>query len=85
MAEPATPADENTFAIYALFCGVVGVLAAFLFGIGALFGVMAIVLGRAGLRPRPSVRERRTAARRSRGAGKLLSFFVGCPADLLAD
>jgi hypothetical protein len=62
MVEPPKPADENLLALYGLFCGVVAVPTAFLFGIGAFFGVMAIVLGRAALRPRAPVRERRGLA-----------------------
>jgi hypothetical protein len=50
MAEPTTPHDENTAALYSVFCGAIAVPTAFLFGIGALFGAMAIVLGRTGLR-----------------------------------
>jgi hypothetical protein len=50
MAEPTTPHDENTAAVYSLFCGVIAVPSSFLFGIGAMFGAMALVLGRTALR-----------------------------------
>ena len=49
MPEPTTPHDENTAALYSLFCGVIAVPTAFIW-VGALFGAMAIILGRAGLR-----------------------------------
>ena len=49
MPDPTDPADENSAALYSLFCGILAIPTAFLFGIGALFGVLAIVLGRAGL------------------------------------
>jgi hypothetical protein len=49
MADPTTPHDENSLAVYSVFCGAVAVVTAFLFGLGALFGVMAIVLGNGGL------------------------------------
>jgi hypothetical protein len=47
--DPTSPRDENTPAIYGLFCGVISIPTVFLFGIGALFGVIAILLGRQGL------------------------------------
>jgi len=48
MPDPTEPHDENTAAIYSLFCGVIGVPTAFIY-LGVLFGVMAVILGRAGL------------------------------------
>jgi hypothetical protein len=48
LTDPTSPRDENTAALYSLFCGVLGVVTAF-FYIGALFGVIAVVLGRQGL------------------------------------
>jgi hypothetical protein len=48
MGDPTGPSEGNSFALYSVFCGVIAVPAAFIL-IGALFGVLAIVLGRLGL------------------------------------
>jgi hypothetical protein len=49
MAEPTSPAGENSPALYSFFCGLIAVPAAFLFGLGVIFGAAALILGRLGL------------------------------------
>jgi hypothetical protein len=61
MTDPTSPRDENTAALYSLFCGVLAIVTAF-FYIGALFGVMAVVLGRQGLEQAYAGRGRRNWA-----------------------
>jgi hypothetical protein len=46
--DPTDPRGENTSALYSLFCGIIALPSAFI-GIGALFGVAAVVLGWRGL------------------------------------
>jgi hypothetical protein len=48
MSDPASSRGENTEALYSLFCGIIAVPTAFI-GIGALFGIVAVVLGQRGL------------------------------------
>jgi hypothetical protein len=74
--EPTEPHDENIAAVYGLFCGVIAVPSAFVFGIGAFFGVMAIILGRGGLR------RAREGARRE--GASVLAILLGVGAVLLA-
>jgi hypothetical protein len=45
----ADPTRTNTYALYGVFCGVISIPTAFIV-VGVLFGVMAIVLGRLGMR-----------------------------------
>ena len=70
-ADPSTPHDENTPALYSTFCGVVAVPTAFVF-IGVFFGVMALILGRAGLRRADAGEGRRGLA----GAGLALGVIA---------
>jgi hypothetical protein len=62
MQDPTTPRDENTMAVYSVFCGLLAVPTVFLLGFGILFGVLAIVLGRAGLRQANAGQGRRELA-----------------------
>jgi hypothetical protein len=47
-SDPTSPRSENTDALYSLFCGVIALPTAFI-GIGALFGLAAVILGKRGL------------------------------------
>jgi hypothetical protein len=47
-SDPTDARGENTAALYSLFCGVIALPSAFI-GIGALFGVAAVILGWRGL------------------------------------
>jgi hypothetical protein len=47
-SDPTSPRGENSEALYSLFCGVIALPTAFI-GIGALFGIAAVVLGQRGL------------------------------------
>jgi hypothetical protein len=50
MVEPTETAGENTSAIFSVFCGALAIPTAFLFGLGVIFGLAGIVLGRTSLR-----------------------------------
>jgi hypothetical protein len=47
-SDPTDARGENTSALYSLFCGIIALPSAFI-GIGALFGIAAVVLGWRGL------------------------------------
>ena len=57
-ADPTSSRDENTYALYSLFVGALAIATSF-FYIGALFGVIAVVLGWRGLEQAYAGRGRR--------------------------
>lgn len=77
MPDPSTPRDENTQALYSLFCGVIGVPTAFIY-IGVLFGVMAVILGQSGLQRSHSGegRQEMAIAGLALGAISVVIFFA---------
>jgi hypothetical protein len=65
---------RQPLSLYSIFCGLIGIPTAFLFGLGALFGVMAIVLGR---------RARRASAGEGRPGLAIVGMALGAIAVVL--
>jgi hypothetical protein len=75
MTDPASSRGENTEALYSLFCGIIAVPTAFI-GIGALFGVLAVILGRRGLERAYEGEGRREMAIGGLGLGMIAILLV---------
>jgi hypothetical protein len=79
MPEPTETAGENTSALYSVFCGILSIPSAFLFGFGAMFGVAGIALGWLGLRRADTGEGRRGMAIAGlvlSGLGVLLAILI---------
>jgi hypothetical protein len=75
VSDPASSRGENTEALYSLFCGIIAVPTAFI-GIGAVFGIIAVVLGQRGLERAYAGEGRREMAIGGLGLGMIAILLV---------